>query len=334
MSSSSTRTRSRNWRPPTGSATTMPGWWSIISWRNIPTRRRRNPFSPPPASAPGTSGSATAFSSSPPIIPRASPSASRCSTSSATAAVEFGMGESASITELTPFGRDMETKNGSVRGGGPRHVADVRRRRQRASRQVFRHSRCATWCPSRVQKPHPPLWMACSQLPTIERAGQNGFGALGFQFVSADAAHAWVHAYYNAITKRLNEARRLPDQSEHGAGVVLHVRARPTRRPAPRADGATFFQFACASTALAEPPASGARHGQHVGRIQQVEAREPGKRRRRALRGGLIGSPETIRQEAAAVPKPRTSTRSSCSTRPARTATSTSAKSWNCSRRR
>src|SRR4051794_10606814 len=47
--------------------------------------------------------------------------------------------------------------------------------------------------------------MACSQLPTIERAGQNGFGALGFQFVSADAAHAWVHAYYNAITKRLKK---------------------------------------------------------------------------------------------------------------------------------
>nr|WP_246789874.1 LLM class flavin-dependent oxidoreductase [Bradyrhizobium sp. CCBAU 51765] len=48
--------------------------------------------------------------------------------------------------------------------------------------------------PKPVQKPHPPLWMACSQLPTIERAGRHGFGALGFQFVSADAAHAWVHA--------------------------------------------------------------------------------------------------------------------------------------------
>jgi len=59
--------------------------------------------------------------------------------------------------------------------------------------------------PKPVQKPHPPLWMACSQLPTIERAGQHGFGALGFQFVSADAAHAWVHAYYNAITKRLKK---------------------------------------------------------------------------------------------------------------------------------
>ena len=42
---------------------------------------RRNRSSPPPANAPKTSGSATAFSSSPPIIPPASPSASRCSIS-------------------------------------------------------------------------------------------------------------------------------------------------------------------------------------------------------------------------------------------------------------
>src|ERR1700688_408655 len=118
--------------------------------------------------------------------------------------VEFGMGESASITELTPFGRDMETKKEvfeeAVRAifpmfgeGGSEHHGkyfDI------PLRNVV---------PKPVQKPHAPLWMACSQLPTIERAGQNGFGALGFQFVSADAAHAWVHAYYNAITKRLKK---------------------------------------------------------------------------------------------------------------------------------
>ena len=115
---------------------------------------------------------------------------------------EFGMGESASITELTPFGRDMETKK------------EVFEEAVRAIFPMFKDGGCEhhgkyfdiplrNVVPKPVQKPHPPLWMACSQLPTIERAGQNGFGALGFQFVSADAAHAWVHAYYNAITNRL-----------------------------------------------------------------------------------------------------------------------------------
>ena len=56
--------------------------------------------------------------------------------------------------------------------------------------------------PKPLQKPHPPLWVACSQLETIEMAGRRGLGALGFQFVSAEAAHAWVHAYYNAFVRR------------------------------------------------------------------------------------------------------------------------------------
>src|SRR5205814_9863674 len=45
--------------------------------------------------------------------------------------------------------------------------------------------------PKPYQKPHPPLWVACSQLDTLAKCGEWGMGALGFQFVSADAAHAW-----------------------------------------------------------------------------------------------------------------------------------------------
>lgn len=97
--------------------------------------------------------------------------------------------------------------------------------------------------PKPVQKPHPPLWMACSQLPTIERAGRHGFGALGFQFVSADAAHAWVHAYYNAMTKRL---AKLADYeiNPNMALVSFFTYARTDEEARARADGATFFQFA------------------------------------------------------------------------------------------
>jgi len=85
--------------------------------------------------------------------------------------------------------------------------------------------------------------MACSQLPTIERAGQNGFGALGFQFVSADAAHAWVHAYYNAITRRL---KKLADYeiNPNMALVSFFMCAKTDEEARARADGATFFQFA------------------------------------------------------------------------------------------
>src|SRR5215813_13327865 len=36
--------------------------------------------------------------------------------------------------------------------------------------------------PKPYQKPHPPLWVACSNITTIGSAGQWGMGALGFQF--------------------------------------------------------------------------------------------------------------------------------------------------------
>ena len=52
---------------------------------------------------------------------------------------EFGMGESASITELTPFGRDMETKNEVFEEAVAGDLPDVHRCGTRASRQVFRH---------------------------------------------------------------------------------------------------------------------------------------------------------------------------------------------------
>src|SRR5258708_31392574 len=34
--------------------------------------------------------------------------------------------------------------------------------------------------PKPVQKPHPPLWVACSQPDSFRQAGEMGLGALGF----------------------------------------------------------------------------------------------------------------------------------------------------------
>ena len=150
--------------------------------------------------------------------------------------------------------------------------------------------------PKPVQKPHPPLWMACSQLPTIERAGQHGFGALGFQFVSADAAHAWVHAYYNAITKRL---KKLADYeiNPNMALVSFFMCAKTDEEARARADGATFFQFA-----LRFYGASQNRQRPDPGTVNMWDEynkwkRENPEAQEAALRGGLIGSPETIRKK-------------------------------------
>jgi alkanesulfonate monooxygenase SsuD/methylene tetrahydromethanopterin reductase-like flavin-dependent oxidoreductase (luciferase family) len=53
--------------------------------------------------------------------------------------------------------------------------------------------------PKPLQKPHPPLWMACSRRESILQAARLGVGALTFSFVSPEQARQWVKDYYWTI---------------------------------------------------------------------------------------------------------------------------------------
>jgi alkanesulfonate monooxygenase SsuD/methylene tetrahydromethanopterin reductase-like flavin-dependent oxidoreductase (luciferase family) len=53
--------------------------------------------------------------------------------------------------------------------------------------------------PKPLQKPHPPLWVACSRRETIHLAATKGIGALSFSFIEADEARKWVDDYYGTI---------------------------------------------------------------------------------------------------------------------------------------
>jgi alkanesulfonate monooxygenase SsuD/methylene tetrahydromethanopterin reductase-like flavin-dependent oxidoreductase (luciferase family) len=138
--------------------------------------------------------------------------------------------------------------------------------------------------------------MACSQLPTIERAGRHGFGALGFQFVSADAAHAWVHAYYNAMTKRL---AKLADYeiNPNMALVSFFMCAKTDEEARARADGATFFQFALRFYGASQNRQRPAPYTVNMWDEYNKWKRDNPEAQEAALRGGLIGSPETIRKK-------------------------------------
>ena len=208
--------------------------------------------------------------------------------------VELGMGESASITELTPFGVRFDEKRAifeeAVKAlvpmfapGGSEHHGHYF---DFPLRNVL---------PKPRQKPHPPLWTACSLLPNIALAGEKGFGALGFQFVSADAAHAWVHAYYNGMTRRLAKLADYP-VNPNIALVSMFMCAATDEEARAKADGATFFQFCLRyyNSADRSRPAPGAvdmwvEYG-------KWKAANPDQAER-ALSGGLIGSPESIRRK-------------------------------------
>jgi alkanesulfonate monooxygenase SsuD/methylene tetrahydromethanopterin reductase-like flavin-dependent oxidoreductase (luciferase family) len=143
--------------------------------------------------------------------------------------------------------------------------------------------------PKPLQKPHPPLWVACSQRDTIEAAGRWGMGALGFQFVSANEANAWVHAYYNAYTKRLN---KLADYATNpNLAVVCGFMCCPTDEEAnAKADGWTFFAFALRYYSTRAPGAPGS-----INLWDEYQAFRRSPQGEKMHAGGLIGSPETIR---------------------------------------
>ncbi|MGW0805415.1 LLM class flavin-dependent oxidoreductase [Nonomuraea sp. NPDC002799] len=110
--------------------------------------------------------------------------------------VEFGTGEASSAAELGGFGVDRERKRAMWQDS-----LDVITR-------MFVEEPFAGWqspylrmpprnvVPKTVQKPHPPLWVACSRRETILLAARNGIGALSFAFVHPEDAGTWARDYY------------------------------------------------------------------------------------------------------------------------------------------
>jgi alkanesulfonate monooxygenase SsuD/methylene tetrahydromethanopterin reductase-like flavin-dependent oxidoreductase (luciferase family) len=58
---------------------------------------------------------------------------------------------------------------------------------------------CRNVLPKPVQKPHPPIWMACTNRETIKVAASLGVGALAFSFVDPEEARTWSTIYYDII---------------------------------------------------------------------------------------------------------------------------------------
>jgi alkanesulfonate monooxygenase SsuD/methylene tetrahydromethanopterin reductase-like flavin-dependent oxidoreductase (luciferase family) len=144
--------------------------------------------------------------------------------------------------------------------------------------------------PKPYQKPHPPLWVACSQLDTIEMAGQRGMGALGFQFVSGEVAHAWVNTYYNAFVKRQEKLTEY--QANPNIALVSGFMCCETDEEALRkADGWTFFQFALRFYSTHGVVAPG-----EVNLWEQYLDWKETPQGQKQSRTGLVGSPEVIRE--------------------------------------
>jgi alkanesulfonate monooxygenase SsuD/methylene tetrahydromethanopterin reductase-like flavin-dependent oxidoreductase (luciferase family) len=113
--------------------------------------------------------------------------------------VEFGTGEGSAAAELDAFGVDPAAKRAMWEEGV--RVALRCMTETPFSGHVGEHVRMAprNVVPKPSQRPHPPVWVACSRRETIHLAAQHGIGALAFAFFDPEEAKFWVDDYYSTL---------------------------------------------------------------------------------------------------------------------------------------
>ncbi len=113
--------------------------------------------------------------------------------------VDFGTGESSAELELGGFGIDPAQKR-EIYLEATEQIANILAMDPYPGYAgKFFSMPCRNLVPKPVQKPHPPLWVACSQRETIRMAARLGIGALTFAFVDPLEAKDWVDEYYSII---------------------------------------------------------------------------------------------------------------------------------------
>ena len=116
--------------------------------------------------------------------------------------VDFGSGESSSEAELGGFTIDPLTKREQWREGLEVAIRCMTEVPFTGHKGAYVEMPPRNVVPKPTQKPHPPLWVACSRRETILLAAENGIGALTFAFIDPEEAVHWVNDYYSTLEEK------------------------------------------------------------------------------------------------------------------------------------
>jgi alkanesulfonate monooxygenase SsuD/methylene tetrahydromethanopterin reductase-like flavin-dependent oxidoreductase (luciferase family) len=99
--------------------------------------------------------------------------------------------------------------------------------------------------PKPYQKPHPPVWVACSRRDTIHLAAQKGIGALTFAFIDPEEAQHWITDYYSTLER---EGIPIGDAVNANVACVTTFMCHPDEELALARglEGANFFGYSLA----------------------------------------------------------------------------------------
>jgi alkanesulfonate monooxygenase SsuD/methylene tetrahydromethanopterin reductase-like flavin-dependent oxidoreductase (luciferase family) len=112
---------------------------------------------------------------------------------------ELGTGEGATVTELGGFNVAQADKRAQWLEGLSAVVRMLAEEPFGGCEGKYFKMPARNVVPKPLQKPHPPLWLACSRRETILLAARLGLGALTFAFTTPEESGQWVHDYHAAI---------------------------------------------------------------------------------------------------------------------------------------
>jgi alkanesulfonate monooxygenase SsuD/methylene tetrahydromethanopterin reductase-like flavin-dependent oxidoreductase (luciferase family) len=159
--------------------------------------------------------------------------------------VDFGTGESASRAELEGYGVTPAERRAMWRETVEQVANMMAMDPYPGFQGKYFSMPPRNVVPKPVQKPHPPLWVACSNRETIHLAAQLGIGALTFAFIDPAEAKQWVDDYYETFKR---ECVPIGHAVNPNIAMVTGFSCHRDGAEAVRrgADGFRFFQFALA----------------------------------------------------------------------------------------
>jgi len=158
--------------------------------------------------------------------------------------VEFGIGEGATRLELHGYGVPAKRKQ-ALSFEAAEQIANMMVMEPYPGFEGEGFSMpCRNVIPKPLQKPHPPMWLACTNRKTIETAARNGLGALAFSFVDPQEAKTWADTYYSIIKSDacVPLGHRVNAKIAVVAGFSLNEDAEVGRRRGQ--EGFEFFRYA------------------------------------------------------------------------------------------
>jgi alkanesulfonate monooxygenase SsuD/methylene tetrahydromethanopterin reductase-like flavin-dependent oxidoreductase (luciferase family) len=206
--------------------------------------------------------------------------------------VEWGTGESATAVEMGGFGVDPDDKR-AMWEEATREAANMLAMRPYPGFQGrWFDMPCRNLVPKPAQRPHPPMWVACSRRETIHLAARNGLGALTFSFLDPDQAAKWVEEYYDII--KSDECVPIGHRVNPNIAIVTGMSCHQEEAEAIRRglDGFRFFGYSLGYYALFGEHRPG--RADLWERFLQVKDQLPDN----AGRGG-IGTPDQLRAHLA-----------------------------------